>query len=154
MLAECVQGLVRDGLLTSAEQRRATSPAYYRSLAEFTAPLDDPNSAVSKAGLVLASAEVRHFACPLRAELVAQRAAAAPVDAAAYARTFVEMLRCVTSWEVVRAFGSGSGDEARPADERQRLVDRVYADFAARVEARPDDFSFDFVLCHMVIEKS
>ena len=39
VLAECVQGLVRDGLLTSAEQRRATSPAYYRSLAEFTAPV-------------------------------------------------------------------------------------------------------------------
>jgi hypothetical protein len=52
-LARLWRAFHEDGTITSDELHRATFVQYYRTIAEFRSPFDDPASAVSRAGLVL-----------------------------------------------------------------------------------------------------
>merc|ERR1719375_2575147 len=52
-LSDCLRSMVADGLLTSTEFEWATSPEYYRTVAELRAPFQDEAGPVRRAGLVL-----------------------------------------------------------------------------------------------------
>jgi len=164
-LAACVQDLVDRGRLTVREQRRMTTPAYYRTLREHRAPFDDPDSAVSRAGLRLRTAAINITRCPFRRDLLDRCTGPfTDVDMEEYATRFTRCFRSVTAWEVQRAFDDSNDPDddavahttphpSRSADERAAILDEVYRLFADRVKQRPLDFCFDSVMAILVIDK-
>jgi hypothetical protein len=137
------RGLRDAGLIDADELRRATFAQFYRTTAEFRAPFDDPGSAVSRAGLRLLQCFTRVTPCPFAEKF---RAGWHPAE---FARAYVPTLR---SWSEI--VFSGALDPARPAAERQALVDRFYAAYEADVAAAPEGHAMDFVHCFMVIAKA
>lgn len=136
------RNLLRDGTITEAEYRRANFVQFYKTKDEFTAPFDDPNSAVSKAGLVLERAFTRTTGCPYAADFARKG------DAAAFAKAYVPTLR---SWS--ESTFMGGLDPSRPVAERMAIVNRFYGAYEAEVAASPEGHAMDYVHCFMVVKK-
>ncbi len=137
-------GELRDaGEITVAEFTATNFQQYYKSVAEFRAPFDDPDSPVRRAGLALLHCETRITPCPYAAGFAVER------DAAAFAAAYVPTLR---SWSENMFFGAL--DPARPAAERHALVDQFYTAYQADVAAAPDGHAMDYVHCFMLIGKA
>jgi hypothetical protein len=136
------RGLHQAGAITEDEVRRAIFPQFYRTVAEFRAPFDDPASPVSRAGLRLEDCFTRITPCPYAT------AFAAGQPAAEFARAYVPTLR---SWSESMFFGAL--DPARPEDERRDIIDRFYAAYEADVAAAPDGHGMDYVHCFLRIAK-
>lgn len=132
------------GAITKEDVARATFPQYYRSVAEFRAPFDDPSGAARQAGLVLEACFTEVTPCPY-----AERFASGEWDAAAFARAYVPTLR---SWSESMFFGAL--DPARAEAERRDIVDRFYAAYEADVAAAPQGHGMDYVHCFMRVRKA
>lgn len=130
------------GLISEAEERRATFPQFYRSVAEFRAPFDDPNSSISRAGLRLERCFTRVTPCPYAARFAEQQ------DANAFARAYVPTLR---SWSESMFFAAL--DPSRSEMERQAIIDRFYDTYEADVRAAPEGHGMDYVHCFLLIAK-
>ncbi|MFO1059398.1 MAG: hypothetical protein U1E53_20820 [Dongiaceae bacterium] len=135
--------LLDAGAVTPAELQAMTLPQYYKDVAEFVAPLQDPDDPVHRAGLRLEHVETRVVRCPYAA------AFAAHGDAERFARSYVPTLR---SWTESTFFGALSPD--RPEAERRALIDRYYARYEALVRERPEGHAMDYVHAYLVIAKS
>ena len=129
--------------LGDEEQRRATFPQHYRTQAEFRAPFDDPDSPVSRAGLVLEQCFTRITPCPYATAFRAGQ------SAADFARAYLPTLR---SWS--ESMFLGALDPGRPLPARAALMDRFYAAYEADVAASPEGHGMDYVHCFMVIAKA
>jgi hypothetical protein len=134
--------LVANGGITDAEYRAITLQQYYKSLAEFTAPLSDTSDPVHEAGLRLEHAETRIVPCPFAAEFRRKG------DAAAFAKAYIPTLR---SW-TESSFAAGL-DPRRPETERRAIIERYYADYEGRVRERPEGHSMDYVHAYLTIAR-
>ncbi len=134
--------LVRDGAITPAEYRAGTLQQFYRTVSEFTAPFDDPDSAVRRAGLRLDHVSTRVTECPYAAAFKQHR------DPQAFARAYLPTLR---SWTESTFFSAL--DRSRSLDERQRIVDRFYDAYRAEVAAAPEGHGMDYVHCFLAVTK-
>jgi hypothetical protein len=134
--------LWRDGAITEAEYRRANLVQFYKTKDEFAAPFADPNSPVSRAGLVLDKVFTRVTGCPYAAEFRRHG------DPAVFAKNYIPTLRSWTESTFASAL-----DPARPAAERAALIDRYYGAYEAEVAAAPDGHAMDYVHCFMAISK-
>jgi hypothetical protein len=139
MLARHWHALHEDGTITSDELHRATFAQYYRTIAEFRSPFDEPASAVSRAGLVL-----RH--CSTALTLYEQFTEGQ--DAVAFARKFVSSLRAYFECTFLDALKPG-----RPETERQAIINRFYAACEADVVASPEGYRREGVHCLMRVAK-
>ncbi|MEL7542272.1 MAG: SAM-dependent methyltransferase [Pseudomonadota bacterium] len=139
------KAMVDDGRITHEEYVAATFAQFYRTKAEFCAPLEADGGAVVQAGLRLISAETRLTRCPYRA---AFKAADGAMSTREFAISYIPTLR---SWsETVFATAL---DASRPADERATLVDAFYQAYEDEVAAAPDGHAMDYVHCFLEIEK-
>lgn len=136
------RAMADEGEITQAEYRDTAFPQFYKTVAEYCAPLTDEASPVHRAGLRLVSAETRVVPCPYAARF------AAAGDAHAFAESYVPTLR---SWSET-VFFSGL-DAARPAPERHAIVERFYQRYVDRVRADPAGHAMDYVHIYMVVEK-
>lgn len=144
-LSACLREMVADGALTRKEFESATSPEYYRTLAEHVAPFDDTDGPVRRAGLSLMSAKMQHTRCVLR-----QRFAQGEFESAdEYGEVFAKAVSAFTRGKVMRAFADGT----RGKDEREALGDETFRRFARTVAARPLAFGIDNVMALLVIGK-
>ena len=134
--------MVDDGTITAAEYRSTNFPQVYRTVEEFRAPLDDPESPVHKAGLVAEHVETRVVKCPFAEDFKRHG------DPEAFARAYIPTLR---SWSEP-VFLSGLSGE-RPVEERARIVDDFYGRYEARVAAAPEGHGMDYVHCYMICRK-
>jgi hypothetical protein len=134
--------LLQAGAIAGDEYQAMTLPQYYKDVAEFVAPLQDPADPVHRAGLRLEHVETRIVRCPYAA------AFAVHGDAERFAREYVPTLR---SWTETTFKGALS--PARPAPERQALIDRYYARYEALVRERPEGHAMDYVHAYLVIAK-
>ncbi|MEL6795077.1 MAG: SAM-dependent methyltransferase, partial [Pseudomonadota bacterium] len=132
-----------EGRITAAEYRATNFPQVYRTVDEFTSPLNDPASAVRAAGLTLEHVETRVVRCPYAAGFEAGDYA----DAAAFAEAYIPTLR---SWsEPVFVNGLSS----RPGAEAGALVDEFYRRYEAAVAADPSGHGMDYVHCYLICRK-
>ena len=136
------RALASDDTITDAEYRAGTLQQFYRSVAEFTAPFEDPASPVRRAGLRLGPVSTRVTPCPYAAAFRQHG------DAAAFARAYLPTLRSWTESTFLSAL-----DSSRPAAERQAIVDRFYAAYEAEVAAAPEGHGMDYVHCFLVAHK-
>ena len=105
--------VVAAGAIAEAEFREMTLPQYYKTVAEFAAPLTDPDDPVHRAGLRLEHVETRIVPCPFAADFARHG------NAAAFARAYVPTLR---SWTESTFQAALSG--ARPEAERRAIIER------------------------------
>ena len=133
---------LEEGRITAAEYQAMTLPQYYKDVAEFRAPLEDPAHAVHRAGLRLEAIETRVTPCPYAAEFKRKG------DAAAFAKAYVPTLR---SWTESTFYAGLSA--ARPATERQALIDLYYDSYEAEVRRTPKGHAMDYVHAFMTIAK-
>jgi hypothetical protein len=133
-LARHWRALCDVGTITSDELHRATFLQYYRTIAEFRSPFDDPTSAVSRAGLAL-----EHCSTVLTPF---KKFAQSGQDAMAFACDFMPSLRAFSESTFLDALEPG-----RPQTERQAIIDRFYAAYEADVAAAPEAHRKDGVHC-------
>eukprot|EP00752_Nemacystus_decipiens_P016970 g15195.t1 len=139
-------GAMRDrGEITEQEAARATFAQYYRTQAEFTAPLDDPDSAVSRAGLRLLSASSLYTRCPYEEAFARSDGA---MSAADFAASLIPTMR---SWSET-VFRSAL--DGRPPEEAAALVDAFYQAYQDRVAADPTGHAMDYIHIVLEIEKA
>lgn len=136
------RNLFTAGVITEAEYKRANFVQFYKTREEFEAPFRDPNSSVSKAGLVLEKSFTRTTGCPYAAEFRVKK------DAVAFAKSYVPTLR---SWS--ESTFMGGLDPSRPAQERIAIINRFYDSYEAEVAASPEGHAMDYVHCFMVVGK-
>ncbi|CAF1377209.1 unnamed protein product [Adineta ricciae] len=134
--------LMSDGEITESEYHNATFQQYYRTVNEFTAPFDDENSSVRRAGLVLKHVSTRVTKCPYAAQFREHG------DAHVFARAFIPTLR---SWSESTFFNAL--DLTRNSTERQTIIDRFYQAIENDVIVAPKDYSMDYVHCFLSIVK-
>lgn len=137
------QGFVADGTITEAEYSAMTLPQYYKSMDEFRAPLDDPESAVSKAGLSVEHCETRVVPCPFAADFQDHG------DAERFASAYVPTLR---SWSAA-TFRSGLSIN-RSDDERDQIIDDYYGAYESMVRDAPEGHAMDYVHVYLTIAKT
>ena len=133
-----------EGRITKQEFIRATFAQHYRTVEEFTAPFDDPSSAVRQAGLELISVETRLTPCPYN---TLYQEASTKMSSADYAASLIPTTR---SWsETVFRTALAS----RPEAEIQALLDAFYDDYEQQVAANPSGHAMDYIHILMAIEK-
>ncbi len=136
------RNLLQDGTISESEYRRANFVQFYKTKQDFTAPFENPDSAVRKAGLVLEKAFTRTTECPYAAEFRRKG------DPVAFAKSYIPTLR---SWS--ESTFMGGLDPSRPADERMSIINRFYGAYEAEVAASPAGHAMDYVHCFMVVGK-
>lgn len=139
---EILDELAGDGTITRAEYLGTNFPQHYRTTEEFTAPLNDPDNPVHKAGLRAEHVESRVVRCPYARDFEAHG------DAQKFAREYIPTLR---SWSEP-SFLSGLSTE-RPGEERAAIMDEFYGRYQARVAAAPEGHGMDYVHIYLVCEK-
>lgn len=141
--AELWAGLRDDGIITSAEFTNTNFPQCYRTQAQFTAPLEDHDSAAYKAGLRLEHVEARVVRCPFEQDFTENGG-----DAAAFAKSYIPTLR---SWSEP-TFVNGLNPE-RPAEEKAEIIDAFYGRYEARVADAPEGHAMDYVHIYLICRK-
>jgi hypothetical protein len=137
------RNLAATGAITDTEYRAATFQMYYQTPQEYSAPFDDPNSPVSRAGLRLDRVSTVITPCPFAAIFREQR------DATAYARSYVPSIR---SWS--ESTFQGALDSNRPPEERAAILNRLYEAYEADVTAAPTSHWKDYVHCLLSVSKT
>jgi hypothetical protein len=134
--------LAAAGVITDSEYRAATFQQYYRTLGEFTAPFEDHDSPVTRAGLRLDYVSTMLTPCPFAA--VFREVG----DVTAYARAYVPSIRSWSESTFLSALDSG-----RPLVERAAIIDQLYDAYEAEVAAAPTSHWKDYVHCIQSISK-
>ena len=137
--------LYQHGTITATEYERATFAQYYRSVEEFCAPFNDPDSAVRKAGLTLKSCHSKLTKCPYEAAFLAADGAMSNQD---YADSLIPTMR---SWSET-VFRTAL--DQRPAAEADRIIDSFYNAYRDEVAADPAGHAMDYVHIVLDIEKT
>jgi hypothetical protein len=130
------------GVITAEEFVNTNFPQSYRTVEQFTAPFRDEANPVYKSGLRLEHVETRVVDCPFATDFKTHG------DAARFAHEYIPTLR---SWSEA-TFASGLSP-ARPAEERQTILDRFYDNYETLVRDAPKGHAMDYVHCYLIIEK-
>ncbi len=136
-------GFVADGTISEAEYAAMTLPQYYKSVEEFRAPLDNPDSAVSQAGLSVEHCETRVVPCPFAADFRNHG------DATRFAAEYIPTLR---SWSAA-TFRSGLNADRSEA-ERDQIIDDFYGTYEHMVCEAPEGHAMDYVHVYLTIAKA
>ncbi len=134
--------LVREGVIGADEYADTNFPQVFRTAAQFVAPLTCPDSEAHRAGLRLEHIEERHLVCPYA------RAFALHGDAERFAGDYIPTLR---SWSEP-TFAAGLS-AARPAQQRQAILDRFFERYRCLVAAAPEGHGMDYIHIHLVCRK-
>ncbi len=134
--------LADDGVITNSEYQATAFPQFYKTIEQFSAPFEDTEGPVVKAGLRLEAAYTGVTPCPYRAEFDQTG------DPIAFADAYVPTLR---SWSEIVFMGGL--DASRPVAERRAIVDQFYTNYNARVRAQPQQHAMDYVHTYIVAVK-
>ena len=135
--------LADEGIITRQEYLNTNFPQHYRTVAEFTAPLQDPNDPVYKAGLRLEHVETRVVRCPFEKDFTENHH-----DARRFAAEYLPTLR---SWS--EATFLGGLDAGRSPEDKADIVDEFYGRYQARVAEAPRGHAMDYVHCYLTCTK-
>ena len=133
------------GTITKREYERATFVQYYRTMEEFCAPFSDPNSDVSRAGLMLKSSSTKLTKCPYEA---AFHDAGGEMSNREYAESLIPTMR---SWSETVFKTALKG---RDSSEINNIVDDFYQAYLDEVAADPEGHAMDYVHIILDIEKT
>ena len=128
------RGMADEGLISEEQYRNGTVNNFYKSPAEFMAPLKDTNSPAYRNGLRLVDERTVYVKCPYR------RRWNDDGNTASFAAGLMATIR---SWSR-HSFAAAAGDQA---------ADTVYARLQQRIADAPSDWSLDYVEHHQMMER-
>jgi hypothetical protein len=131
--------------ITKSEYEGATFVQYYRTMEEFCAPFADPNSDVSRAGLVLKSSSTKLTKCPYEA---AFHDAGEEMSNREYAENLIPTMR---SWSETVFKTALKGRESY---EINKIVNDFYQAYSNEIAASPEGHAMDYVHIILDIEKT
>jgi len=137
------RNMYEEGLIRSDEFAATNFPQHYRTEAEFTAPLNDPDNPVYQAGLRLEHVESRVVRCPFEQDFTENNRN--PAD---FARDYIPTLRSWSEPNFVNALG-----DDRTAEEKSALVDAFYQRYQDEVAANPQGHAMDYVHIYLICRK-
>jgi len=128
------RGMADEGLISEEQYRNGTVNNFYKSPAEFMAPLKDTNSPAYCNGLRLVDERTVYVKCPYR------RRWNDDGNTASFAAGLMATIR---SWSR-HSFAAAAGDQA---------ADTVYARLQQRIADAPSEWSLDYVEHHQMMER-
>ena len=128
------RGMADEGLISSDQYRNGTINNFYKSPAEFMAPLKDPDSAAYRNGLRLVDERTVYVKCPYRQRWNTNG------DTASFAAGLMATIR---SWSYHSFAGAASDQAANTLFER----------LEQRINANPSEWSLDYVEHHQMMER-
>lgn len=134
--------LADEGTITKEEYLNTNFPQSYRTVSQFTAPFEDENNPVRKAGLRMEHVETRVVDCPFAADFKLHG------DNSRFAEEYIPTLR---SWSEA-TFASGLSN-VRPEQERQNILNKFYKNYQQLVEDSPAGHAMDYVHCYLIVKK-
>ena len=140
---ELWHGLADDGVITHQEYLNTNFPQHYRTVEEFTAPLNDKSSAVYKAGLRLEQVETGVVRCPFERDFTENHQ-----NAERFATEYLPTLR---SWS--EATFLGGLDAERGPQKRVEIMDTFYGRYQALAAKSPKGHAMDYVHCYLICRK-
>ena len=138
------QELVDEGAITAAEFTNTNFPNQYRSLDDCAEVFHDPNSEASKRGLRWVGGETDLVRCPYHERWLREGG-----DAAAHATRYIPTTRTWSNSTLV----SGLDAAKRSQEERDAIVDEMFARYEARVAADPDNHAMDYTHSYIKMVK-
>lgn len=126
--------LADQGVISDEQYRQGTILNFYKSPAEFIAPLKDESSAAYQNGLRLVDERTVYVTCPYRRRWDENG------DTAAFAEGLMATIR---SWSR-HSFASVAGEAA---------ADQLYEELRQHIAAAPSEWSLDYVEHHLMTEK-
>ena len=144
MFNELWAELASEGLITAAEYAATNFPQCYRTVAQFTAPLNDRSSPVYRAGLRLEHVESRVVRCPYERDFTDGHG-----DSQRFAAEYIPTLR---SWSEATFLGGLS--PSRSMADKMAIVDEFYGRYQARVAASPEGHAMDYVHIYLILAKA
>ena len=136
--------LEKEGIITNEEFINATFTQHYRTVEEFRKPFDDPNSTVSKSGLILKSCKTMFTDCPFKVHYNNNKS---NMTSREFAETLIPTMR---SWSET-VFKTAL--EKRNPGEISKIVDQFYNYYFEEVANNPDGHAMDYIHVVMDIEK-
>ncbi len=136
------QDFLANGDITEQEYQAMTLPQYYNTVEEFSAPLQDTNSDVYKAGLRLESIETAVVPCPFAEDFKTHG------DARRFAKAYIPTIR---SWNESVFAGALASD--RPKQQREELIEAYYQRYQDQVAENPEEHGMGYVHAYMTISK-
>jgi hypothetical protein len=128
------RGMADEGLISEEQYRNGTVNNFYKSPAEFMAPLKDTKSPAYRNGLRLVDERTVYVKCPYR------RRWNDDGNTASFAAGLMATIR---SWSR-HSFAAAAGDQA---------ADTVYARLQQRIADAPSEWSLDYVEHHQMMER-
>ena len=138
------KNLEENGVITNEEFINATFTQHYRTVDEFKKPFEDPNSLVTKSGLILKSCKTMFTDCPFKVHYNNNKP---NMTAREYAETLIPTMR---SWSET-VFKTAL--EKRDPEEIEKIVDQFYNSYLEEVANAPDGHAMDYIHVVMDIEK-
>ena len=138
------KNLEEKGVITNEEFVNATFTQHYRTVDEFNKPFQDPNSLVSKSGLILKSCKTMFTDCPFKVQYKTNKL---NMTSREYAETLIPTMR---SWSET-VFKTAL--EKRDPEEIENIVDQFYNAYLEEVASAPDGHAMDYIHVVMDIEK-
>ncbi len=139
------KNLEKNGVITNQEFINATFTQHYRTVEEFRKPFDDPDSEVTKSGLVLKSCKTMFTDCPFKVHFNNNKSS---MTSREYAETLIPTMR---SWSET-VFKTAL--EKRNTDEINKIVDQFYNSYLEEVANNPEGHAMDYIHVVMDIEKT
>ncbi|XP_013380231.1 probable S-adenosylmethionine-dependent methyltransferase At5g38100 [Lingula anatina] len=141
--------MVTEGEITQEEFDNTNFNNYYRTIEEYSAPFNDHDSAVSKAGMKLVTIETKVVRCPYNERWVREGKKDDPEAAAKHAKWYIPTLR---TWSN-STFLSGL-DSSRSEEEKAAIVDKFFMKYERAVASAPEDHGMDYVHAYIDIERN
>ena len=130
------------GRINVNEYQRITLPQYYNTVEEFSAPLQESNNQVYRAGLRLKQIETHITPCPFAGSFKEHQ------DAWRFAEEYIPTIR---SWNESIFFGALDTDKT--VEERNEIIKDYYQTYQDQVQSSPDMHRMDYVHAFIVAEK-
>jgi hypothetical protein len=131
VLNDACLDLVAAGQLKREEYERLTMPAYFRTVTELLAPLEQEDSPL-RGAFTVDRAEALEVPTPFSVEF--RRGG----DAAAYAQAYTGFVRAISEPVVKTAFRRPEGEGL--------IVERLYERIQARLQAEPERYLFRYIV--------
>ena len=137
------KALAEEDIITHEEYVNTNFPQSYRTVEQFTAPFNDQENPVFKAGLRMEHVETRVVECPFALDFKEHK------NPARFAKEYIPTLR---SWSEA-TFVSGLSPE-RSMTDKQKIVDTFYNNYQKLVEDNPKGHGMDYVHCYLILKKN
>jgi len=142
-MTELWRQMMNEDLITMEEFTNTTFLNYYRTIEELSEPFINPDSNVAQTGMKLLHIETKVVKCPYKQQWTKNKG-----DPQEHAEWFIPTTR---TWSNHTFYSALS--EFRSEEERNGIVDELFARYARKVSEDPSHHGMDYVHAYLLIRR-